>query len=125
MALEEYRSSENIMRQLHFSGYWASAAAESAAANGAALERLAMEELVADIERRHGARVEEVAAAGPRRGQRIHVLDPYWVRADVQRDGQERREEERSMLSDMDDLMEEERADMYDRFAFERFMSYA
>ena len=31
----------------------------------------------------HGARVEEVAAAGPRRGQHIHVLDPYWVHADV------------------------------------------
>ena len=36
--------------------------------------------LVAEVERRHGVQVEEVAAVGPRQVQRVHVLDPYWAR---------------------------------------------
>ena len=39
-----------------------------------------LEGLVAEIELRHGVAVESFAAVGPRRGQRVHVLDPYWTR---------------------------------------------
>ena len=35
---------------------------------------------VAEIELRHGVAVESFAAVGPRRGQRVHVLDSYWTR---------------------------------------------
>ena len=33
---------------------------------------------MAEIELWHGVAVESFAAVGPRRGQRVHVLDPYW-----------------------------------------------
>ena len=39
-----------------------------------------LEGLVAEIELRHGVAVGSFAAVGPRRGQRVHVLDPYWTR---------------------------------------------
>ena len=39
-----------------------------------------LEGLVAEIELRHGVAVGSFAAVGPRRGQRVHVLDPYWMR---------------------------------------------
>ena len=42
---------------------------------GAAHARRAV---VAEIELWHGVAVESFAAVGPRRGQRVHVLDPYW-----------------------------------------------
>ena len=34
---------------------------------------------MAEVEQRHSVQVEEVVTVGPRRGQHVHVLDPYWA----------------------------------------------
>ena len=75
-------------------------------------------ELVADIEARRGAAVEVVAAVGPRRGQRVRVLDAYW--AAVRRD-----DDGGPAAGGVDWCGEEEREGLYDREAFNVFMSNA
>ena len=71
-AQDEYRRAREALMVLDLSGYWEVQTLEGE-------KELAIGALVAEIERRHGAAVEEVAARGPRRGQCVHVLDPYWA----------------------------------------------
>ena len=84
-ALAEYRCAKDRLEvccSFFFAGYWQAIAASAAAAGGGRSaqeeERLMLEGLVAEIELRHGVAVGSFAAVGPRRGQRVHVLDPYW-----------------------------------------------
>jgi len=84
-ALAEYRWATFRLEVLFFfAGYWQAIAASAAAGGGGRSaqeeERLMLEGLVAEIELRHGVAVGSFAAVGPRRGQRVHVLDPYWTR---------------------------------------------
>ena len=84
-ALAEYRWARDRLEVLFFcAGYWQAIAAAAAAGGGGRSaqeeERLMLEGLVAEIELRHGVAVGSFAAVGPRRGQRVHVLDPYWTR---------------------------------------------
>ena len=82
-ALAEYRwATFRLEVVLFLDGYWQEIAASAAAGGGGRSaqeeERLMLEGLVAEIELRHGVAVGSFAAVGPRRGQRVHVLDPYW-----------------------------------------------
>ena len=80
-----------------------------------------LEGLVAEIELRHGVAVESSAAVGPRRGQRVHVLDPYWTR---HRGWAAEELAGRRLPASPEQLEEEERDNAYDKAGFLSFMGY-
>ena len=114
-AVEEYRLAEGVFMRLGCDGYWSArvGALGGLYRDGFELEASVMREMVLDIERRHGAEVEEVAAVGPRQGQRVHVLSSYWRAHAAGGDSAVVPEEE----------LHEKREGMYDKDAFQFFMS--
>ena len=76
---------------------------------------------MAEIELRHGVAVGSFAAVGPRRGQRVHALDPYWTRCA----GWAAEELAGRRLPASLEQLEEERLDnVYDRAGFLSFMEF-
>ena len=59
------------------------------------------------------------AAVGPRRGQRVHVLDPYWTRGWAAEELAGRR-----LPASPEQLEEEERDNVYDKAGFLSFMEF-
>jgi len=77
-----------------------------------------VEELVADIEGRLGARVEHVPSVGPRRGQRVHVLDKHWATLEPP-------PRPVAAAAWADDVAEDKRANMYERAGLYTFLAAA
>ena len=105
---------------LDLAGYWEGMLEDE--------EQLVIQGLVAEVERRHNVQVEEVAAVGPRQGQLVHVLDPYWARARagswVGTEGK-RGLGRAGPLEDVEQVLEEERDYTYMQNGFNVFMSNA
>ena len=123
-ALAEYRWARDRLEVLFFfAGYWQAIAAAAAAGGGGRSaqeeERLMLEGLVAEIELRHGVAVGSVAAVGPRRGQRVHVLDPYWTRDWAAEELAGRR-----LPASLEQLEEERLDNVYDKAGFLSFMEF-
>ena len=123
-ALAEYRWATFRLEVLFFfAGYWQAIAASAAAGGGGRSaqeeERLMLEGLVAEIELRHGVAVGSFAAVGPRRGQRVHVLDPYWTRDWAAEELAGRR-----LPASLEQLEEERLDNVYDKAGFLSFMEF-
>ena len=119
-AVEEYRRGRWALSVLDLAGYWEGMLEDE--------EQLVIQGLVAEVERRHNVQVEEVAAVGPRQGQLVHVLDPYWARARagswVGTEGK-RGLGRAGPLEDVEQVLEEERDYTYMQNGFNVFMSNA
>ena len=119
-ATEEYRRGRSALEVLDLAGYWEQMLEGE--------ERLVIQGLVAEVERRHGVQVEEVAAVGPRQGQLVHVLDPYWAHARagswVSTEGK-RGQGSAGPLADVEQGLEEQRDYTYMQSGFNVFMSNA
>ena len=74
---------------------------------------------MAEIELRHGVAVGSFAAVGPRRGQRVHVLDPYWTRDWAAEELAGRR-----LPASLEQLEEERQDNAYDKAGFLSFIPY-
>ena len=119
-AVEEYRRGRWALEVLDLAGYWEQMLEGE--------EQLVIQGLVAEVERRHGVQVEEVAAVGPRQGQLVHVLDPYWARARAgswaSTEGK-RGQGRAGPLADVEQVLEEQRDYTYMQNGFNVFMSNA
>ena len=119
-AMWEYRRGRSALEVLDFAGYWEQMLEGE--------EQLVIQGLVAEVERRHGVQVEEVAAVGPRLGQLVHVLDPYWARARAgswaSTEGK-RGQGRAGPLADVEQVLEEQRDYTYMQNGFNVFMSNA
>ena len=119
-AVWEYRRGRSALEVLDLAGYWEQMLEGE--------EQLVIQGLVAEVERRHGVQVEEVAAVGPRQGQLVHVLDPYWARARAgswaSTEGK-RGQGRAGPLADVEQVLEEQRDYTYMQNGFNVFMSNA
>ena len=76
------------------------------------------------MEVEHEVTIKVVAAVGPRKGELIHALDPYWKSASALARKEREKRERATYQAYLDEMEEEERAqDAYGRAAFGAFMA--
>ena len=81
-------------------------------------------EIIRKLEDEHEVTIKVVAAVGPRKGELIHALDPYWKSASALARKEREKRERATYQAYLDEMEEEERAqDAYGRAAFGAFMA--